>query len=336
MLTNYNKHLFDFVYNDTITVNRLVDELVFPPSHGLFDLPKILAKINLTVGCVNNSIHDPYTITDKEVLFNANGDKTLTQMVCLLSLIPVIVGLRVYDDTYYIQTKSKEVVITGDVYLKLINEPLTTLTDVVGDNYILDNDDRYYRVGTHHKLTVRSDMLLGTLNMCDIVELDVDKDNYSFIHLSLPNDLSTITTFINGSSVVRSLTAETKDWIPMGVITDLLSSDIDKVRSSVIRKFIFDMQLSMGYIIDNEFDTNENASLFLNHVNRIWTDELKYLINKEFPGVVNTDFTTKRSFNKYVILVKNGCLNLSANIPSSILYYRDRNYILNKLNELTS
>ena len=339
MEDNYNTHLFDYVYYNTITTNSIKTELLFPPTKGNNEFSDMVKKINLTVGATTPAVNNLLLLNENESYkyldYPNSGLLSLSPtMVDIFNLIPVIVEVRVFNNKYHIQTKTKDIVISKKTYNKIINDGLSITERLSGENSILYKHDKYYREGVYHRVSVRAGLLYKEcLTIEDLLDLNLDLTNYEYIHLNLPETLYSIPSFINNTMLIKGLYEIPHSWIPVGFIDDIVNADINNVKSHIIRKFIYDIQTTAVYFFTEKSDNFNNINLLINYLERVWTDGLRHVLNKEFPDITTNDFIISRKFKKFTLLRKKGCINKVFKIPESISYYKDKEFILNKIVE---
>jgi hypothetical protein len=319
-------------------VTSLKESLLFPPTTGNNDYQDLLKKFNLSIKSPNPIIDDFSLITNpirneySKISYPSKVlDKPITDM---FSLIPVTVGIRIYNGTYHIQTKTVDRVISKNIYDMLLSDNLTIVNKVSGDNHVLEDTDRFFLEGLHYNLTVRSGLLLNIgITIEEIKALDIDFINYKIIYLSLPEPLYGLPGLLPGSHVVESLETFKSRWLNMSILDLIMNTDINNVKSHIVRKFIMDIKTNKAMLDGDSYDNYDTVKLVLNYLERTWTDELKYKVREEFPTILTTELLTNVEFKRFTILHKLGTYTEPKVFTTNINYYRDKNYIMNVLYE---
>ena len=338
----YNTNIFKYSYYNSLTVTDIRDSLLFPPADDKLDFLNITKKLNLTIRSTNPALLDSSLLGKKGYEFlNYDINNILSDGVEeFYKLIPVIVGIRLYAGKYYIQSKTVEREILLKEYEFLRDSELVNIEFVNGKNYILLEDGtRFYSEGTHFNFSIQAyDALRLGITIEEVNNLNIDYYNYAFIHVSLPETLYNLPSFIPNSFCMGSLETFKSRWLNMSALDLILNKDINDIKSHIVRKFVMDIKTNTIMLDDDDYDNTDNVKLVLDYLNRAWADELKYRVNEEFNGIVSSDFLSIINFKRFVILHRVTKPLKHINIPDTVIYSMDKNYILDtifdKINEI--
>jgi len=332
----YNAHIFKYVYYNTLTVTSIDGALILPPVTDNNMFLNLTKKMLLTIQSDNPALTDHSLLELEEYKYLDYPNSTVLSPIAkeLFNLIPVIVSMRIYNGKYFIQTKTKEREITFMEYEAIKINKLTTVKFITGGNFILENDDRFYREGLHYNFSIQAfeAMKLG-ITISEIDELDIDTNNYKYIHVNLPEPLYGLPGFIHNSYTIPSLETFKSRWLNIHAIELILNRDINNVKSHIVRKFIMDIKTNTIILDDGDYNNYDNIELVFNYLSRVWTDELRYRVNEEFPGMITNDFLSIVDFKRFVTLCKVTDPLELISIPDTVSYSKDKEYILNTIFE---
>jgi len=335
MLVDENRDIFRFTYYKTLTVTTLKEALLFPVVPSDTDVQNLINKLNIITKSNNPALEDLSLLKDKSYKYLEYPVPLLyigQEVKDLLNLIPVKIEIRTKDDIRHLQTKQSDRVISEELYTAMKDDPLTIVRQLDKSNYVLRDYDKFYRDGVYEEFTVT----LGYLVNLDIpneelLELDVNYDDYLYINVDLPEPLYGTHTFIPRTKVLQGSAYEDKEWCPMGLLEDILNIDINDIKSHIVRKFVYDVKKSVIDMYEDDFDTYGSHKVIIDYINRTWTDDLRYKLEEEFPDIIsfNTDGLTK--YKRFTLLYRKIEDDTNITIPDDVRYSKDKNYVLKVL-----
>ena len=340
-----NDNSLRFETYDRLTAISIDDALLFPDNKDKNDIIRLLKKVNVTVGSESKSIDDPKLINvepDKyinpiEVDGNYEAGTVLGtdgNIKFLYNLIPIIITIRKYDDIYHLQIENKDFIITEEEFLFLLNSPLTKKYDYIEENPILDKRDKYMKKGDYFDLHLPAGLLLYiNIDIEEMLKAKVSYKDYGYIFFSLPEILlPDVLSNINNVIYSGAIESYEKRWVNTVLVKDVFTRDVNTIHSHVVRKFVTDLQREARYRDDDI--TYSDIRMLRNYLEREWTDDIKFFVNKEFPGLLTLDFDTLVSWRSVVVLYRKDNIKINDELDDDTLYKDDKENILKRIKEM--